>query len=320
MNNILLLGGTGFVGRATCAELVQRCGGGGATIAVPTRRLSHGDAIRSLPTVELIEADVVRDADALARVMAGRDAVVNLIAILHGHQEDFDEVHVEFPRRLAQACQAAGVRRLVHVSALGVGPDAPSWYLRSKTEGEAVLAQAGLELTVLRPSVIFGAGDRFLNLFASLQALFPLMPLAGAGSRYQPVWVHDVARAIVRCLESRDTIGQTYECVGPHVYTLADLVRLAGRVSGHPRPVLPLPMPLAQLQAALMEQAPGDPLLSRDNLRSMQVPSVATGTLPGLEALGITPASLEAVAPTYLGGAAGRTRLNPLRARAHREP
>lgn len=319
MNNILVLGGTGFVGRATCAELVQRHGGGSATIAVPTRRLAHGDAIRFLPTVELIEADVVRDPGALPRLVAGRDAVVNLIAVLHGDEARFRQLHVELPRRVAAACRDTGVRRIVHVSALGVGPGAPSLYLRSKTEGEAVLTASGLDVTILRPSVIFGAGDRFLNLFASLQALFPLMPLAGADARFQPVWVQDVAQAIVRCLEQPQTVGKVYECVGPKVYTLAELVRLAGRLAGHERPVLPLPGPLARLQALTMELLPGEPLMSRDNLLSMQVPSVAAGQSPGLEALGITPAAVEAVAPTYLGGTAGRSRLGPLRERAHRD-
>jgi NADH dehydrogenase len=319
MNNILLLGGTGFVGRTTCSELVQRHGGAGATIAVPTRRLAHGQAIVSLPTVELIEADVVRDPRALQRLVAGRDAVVNLIAVLHGDEARFRELHVELPRRLAEACRTQGVGRVVHVSALGVGPQAPSLYLRSKTEGEAVLKAAGLALTLLRPSVIFGAEDRFLNLFAQLQSVFPLVPLAGADSRYQPVWVHDVAQAIVRCLERPQTAGQTYECVGPRVYTLAELVRLAGRHAGCERPVIALPPGLAGLQARMMELMPGEPLMSRDNLRSMQVPNVATGDVPGLEALGITPSALEAVAPTYLGASVGRSRLGPLRTRAHRQ-
>jgi len=320
MNNVLILGGSGFVGRATCAELVEHAGGGGLTLCVPTRRARNGRAIRHLPGVEIVETDVGRDDAALERLVAGRDAVVNLVAILHGDARRFEQVHVELPRRLARVCHSAGVRRLVHVSALGVGPDAPSLYLRSKTAGEAVLRDAGLALTVLRPSVIFGAEDRFTNLFASLQQVFPLMPLGGAGARFQPVWVRDVARAIVRSLAQPATAGQTYECCGPGVYTLAELVRLTGRHAGCERWVLPLPGALATLQALAMELAPGEPLMSRDNLRSLQVPNVATGTLPGLAALGIEPAAIEAVLPTYLGRArGGSARLNPLRTRAHRE-
>ena len=181
-------------------------------------------------------------------------------------------------------------------------------YQRSKARGEAVLkaaATAGtLDLSVLRPSVIFGAQDKFLNVFAQLQRMFPVIPLAGADTRFQPVWVEDVAAAVMRCLQDDATIGQTFEACGPEVFTLRDLVRLAGQYAGvnqgRGRPVLGLPMTLARLQAWLMERLPGEPLMSRDNLDSMAVDNVATGTVPGLDALGITPAALAAIAPGYL--------------------
>jgi len=314
---LVVLGGTGFVGRALCARLVQRNGGGGGRIVVPTRRLAHGVALRSLPTLELVEADVHDDA-ALAAVVAGADAVVNLIAILHGSAAAFDAVHVELPRRLARACVAAGVERVVHVSALGAGSKAPSNYLRSKTQGEAVLRATALSLTLLRPSVVFGAEDRFLNLFADLQRLAPFLPLAAGGARLQPVWVDDVAAAIVACLDRHDSIGRCYELAGPQVFTLSELVRLAGRWSGHERPQVPLPAALGRLQALTMEWLPGEPLMSRDNLDSLQAPNVASGELPGLAELGIMPTALEAVAPDYLGGAPGRARLDRWRAAARR--
>ncbi len=313
MSRIVVLGGTGFVGRSVCEKLAERAGGGGALV-VPTRRFSHGQAIRHLPALELVQADV-HDEGALAKLFGGADAVVNLVAILHGSAAEFQRVHVELPRRVARACQAAGVQRLVHVSALGVGPGAPSNYLRSKTEGEAVLQGAGLALTILRPSVIFGAEDRFLNLFAQLQVLAPLLPLAGRDARFQPVWVEDVARAVAACLDRPESIGQVYEAAGPKVCTLGELVRLAGRWSGHERPQIGLPDFAARLQALTMEWLPGGPLMSRDNLDSMRVPNVASGTLPGLQALGIEPVPLEAVAPDYLGGIAGCARLDALRAR-----
>ncbi|MCU0967895.1 MAG: complex I NDUFA9 subunit family protein [Rubrivivax sp.] len=317
MRNILVLGGTGFVGRSTCERLVERSGGAGGRIVVPTRRLRHGTAIRSLPTVELVEADVHDEAH-LARLLAGIDAVVHLVAILHGSAADFERVHVELPRKLARACTATGVRRLVHVSALGVDAAAPSNYLRSKAAGEAALQAAGLDLTILRPSVIFGAEDRFLNVFAQLQSLAPFVPLAGAGSTFQPVWVEDVTRAIVTCLDRPETIGQVIECAGPTVYTLADLVRVAGRFAGHERAVVPIPESLGRLQALLMEAAPGEPLMSRDNIDSMRVPNVASGRLPGLDSLGIRAAALEAIAPGYLGPCTGRARYERWRARARR--
>ncbi|HIV69394.1 MAG TPA: complex I NDUFA9 subunit family protein [Candidatus Aquabacterium excrementipullorum] len=306
MERVVILGGTGFVGRALCEQLVERHGAGGPRLVVPTRRRERGKHLFVLPTVDVIQASVNDDA-ALARLLQGADAVVNLIAILHGNPDEFERVHVNLPQRLAQACAKAGVKRLVHVSALGVPDDpaqAPSHYLRSKAQGEQALrtAQAaGLRLTVLRPSVIFGAHDRFLNLFARLQALAPVVPLAMADARFQPVWVDDVARAVIRCLEDPATIGQTYELAGPEVLTLAELVRLAGQASGHARPVLPVPLGVGRLQAAALRLLPGEPPLSKDNLASMSVPNVASGRLPGLAELGVvTPASVRAVAPVYL--------------------
>lgn len=314
-DNILVLGGTGFVGRAVCERLAERSSSG--SITVPTRRPAHGDRVRSLPTVQVVQADVHDEAQ-LARLVARADAVIHLVAILHGSAAAFEQVHAELPRKLARACQAAGVRRLVHVSALGVGPGAPSNYLRSKTAGEAALQGAGLDLTVLRPSVIFGSEDRFLNVFAQLQALAPLLPLAGSGARFQPVWVEDVASAIVRCLDERGSIGKTYELTGPQVYSLSELVRLAGRWAGHERPQIALPAFAGRLQALAMECLPGTPLMSRDNIDSMAVPNVATGQLPGLDALGIGATPVEAVAPGYLGRRFGRARLEPWRAGAGR--
>jgi NADH dehydrogenase len=215
-----------------------------------------------------------------------------------------------------------GVQRLVHVSALGADPQGPSMYQRSKARGETLLQGAGLQLTVLRPSVIFGAEDKFLNLFADLQSVVPFIPLAGSGTRFQPVWVGDVARAVVTCLQKPDTIGQTYELCGPDVMSLGELVQRAGQWAGvnhgRGRPVIGLPMWMGWLQAAAMELAPGEPLMSRDNLASMQVDNVATGQHIGLAALGITAASAAGVAPTYLGQRGPRSRLNGWRARAGR--
>jgi NADH dehydrogenase len=315
IQRVVVLGGSGFVGRSVCARLAGRSAAG--RITVPTRRLPHASGIRHLPTLEPVVCNV-HDGHALARLVAGHDAVINLVAILHGSEREFEQVHVALPQRIAEACRAAGVKRLLHVSALGVAPDAPSLYLRSKAAGEQALQRAGLELTIFRPSVIFGEEDRFMNLFAQLQSIAPFMPLGGGDARLQPVWVEDVAGAIVDALDRPESIGQIYECAGPQVYTLAELVRLAGRFSGHERPLIPLPGAVARLQALAMELLPGTPLLSRDNLRSLTVPNVASGKLPGLEALGIKPAALEAVVPGYLGPAHGRARLERWRRVARR--
>lgn len=313
MNNILVLGGTGFIGAHVCEKLVRQ----GWNVTVPTRRRSNANHLQHLPSLTVLELDVHNEA-ALAQAAQGQDAVVNLVAILHGTPAAFDKVHVILPQKLARVCQAQQVHQLVHISALGANHQrpgsAPSEYLRSKGRGEAVLrmaaAESGMELTILRPSVVFGPEDRFLNLFARLQQTFAVMPLAGAHARFQPVWVEDVATAVVRSLEHpvgpapQEPAVRTLEACGPEVYTLADLVRLAAQLSGvnqgRGRPIVPLPDWLGRLQAWLMELVPGEPLMSRDNLDSMRVDNVATGQVPGLQALGITPSTLRPIAADYL--------------------
>lgn len=318
---VLVLGGSGFVGR----HLIEQLQRADINVTVPTRRRVNARELWPLPCVTLLEADVTQP-DVLQRIVPGHDAVVNLIATLHGSDAMFERLHVELPRQLAAACAAGGVRRVLHVSALGVSADAPSRYLRTKAAGEDVLqqaAQAGaLDLTVLRPSVIYGADDRFLNVFARLQRVFPVLAIPCPRARFQPVWVRDVAEALLRCLGNRDAIGETIELAGPDVWTLRDLVRSAGAWSGvrrgRGRPVLGLPAALGWLQALFMEWMPGRPLLSRDNLASMKVDNVASGKLPGLGALGIQPASLPAVAPTYLGVDGSIRRLDVYRQMAGR--
>ena len=301
---VLILGGSGFVGR----HVVERLQRQGVAMTVPTRRLAAARHLWSQPRVHVTVADVM-DPPTLRRLVAEHDAVVNLIAILHGSQRQFERVHVELPRLIADAAAQAGGRRLVHISALGAAADGPSRYQRSKARGEAVLGQAAqigtLDLTVLRPSVIFGAEDRFLNLFAGLQKVFPLMPLAAADARFQPVWVRDVAEAVVNGLNDDATIGQTYECCGPEVWTLRALVTAAGQwagvAGGRGRRVIGLPRALGRLQALALELLPGTPLMSRDNLDSMKLDNVCSGQAPGLQALGIDAAPLSAVGPLYLG-------------------
>lgn len=314
---VLVLGGTGFVGRQVCEQMARL----GWQITVPTRRAINAASVQSLPGVTVIEASVHKRAE-LTRLMPGHDAVVNLVAVLHGDEDRFEQIHVALPGLIAEAMRSAGIERLVHVSALGADPQGSSMYQRSKARGETVLHGAGLQLTVLRPSVIFGAEDKFLNLFADLQAVMPFMPLAGSSTRFAPVWVGDVARAIVNSLQNPASIGQTYELCGPEVMTLGELVHHAGQWAGvnhgRGRPVIGLPMWVGWLQALAMEMAPGEPLMSRDNLASMQVDNVATGLLPGLTALGIHAASAAGVAPGYLGHRGPRSRLNGWRARAGR--
>ena len=314
MNKILILGGSGFLGRSLCEQLTRRYPE--AMLVVPTRRAAHAGGLRTLPAVQILQADV-HDPAALAALARGCDAAVNLVAILHGRPADFAAAHVRLPEALALALRGAGVRRLVHVSALGVAADAPSEYLRSKAAGEAALQASGLAVTLLRPSVIFGANDRLLNLFAQLQRISPVLPLAASEARFQPVWVEDVAAAIVKTLDDPATAGRIYECAGPDVMTLSDLVRLAGRLAGCERMQIALPDGAARAQAWVLEHLPGPTLMSRDNLDSMRVPNVAGGKLPGLANLGITAASVQAVAPGYLTPGRGVARLDAWRS-SHR--
>ena len=303
MKKILILGGTGFVGAHLCEKLAQLP----CRITVVTRRRENARHLQMLPMLDVAVANELNSAS-LASLIDGHDAVINLIAILHGNEASFDKAHVQLPLELTRACQSVGQRRLIHVSSLGASLDAPSMYQRSKARGEAVLQSAGLDLSMIRPSVVFGAGDKFLNVFAKLQKVFPVIPLAGSQARFQPVWVEDVATAIVRCLEgeyAQASIGKIYEACGPDIFTLKELVQKAGLYSGinegKGRPVFGLPDALGQLQAAMMELAPGEPLMSRDNLAAMKVDNISSGQMPGLQALGIEPAALDAIAPSYLG-------------------
>lgn len=303
--NVLVIGGTGFIGSHIIAKLVDtEC-----RVTVPTRREGHASHLLLLPDVEqVVEANVHDDAT-LDRLMHGQDAVINLVGILHGqpgpagsrYGRDFARAHVELPQRIVDACVRNGVRRFLHMSALGAAHNAPSMYLRSKADGEAAATSAPeLATTIFRPSVVFGDKDRFLNMFASLQRMLPVMLLAGANARFQPVYVEDVARAFVKALQDNRTIGKVYELAGPKVYTLRELVRLAGEYSGHRRPVIGVPDAFARLQAFFLEHLPGGPLMSRDNLDSMQVDNVRTSPLAG--ELGIEWTSIEAIAPHYLSG------------------
>jgi uncharacterized protein YbjT (DUF2867 family) len=312
LSRVVVLGGSGFVGRALCRRLAAASPA--TTVVLPTRRLGHAQALAVLPGVQLRLADV-HDPAALASLLEGADAVVNLVAILHGRPADFERVHVALPRTLAAACRAAGTGQLLHVSALGVGPLACSNYLRSKTAGEALVADAAPSVSVLRPSVIFGAEDRFIRLLAALQALAPVLPLAGSDARFQPVWVEDVADAVWRLLRRRAPGVHRVEAAGPQVFTLSALARLAGQWSGHARPQIALPAGLARLQALLMEHLPGPALMSRDNIDSMQQPNVASGAEPGLDSLGLAATPIEAVMPAVLSAHEGPARLDAWRAR-----
>ena len=290
---ILVIGGSGFVGRHLCQHLAPHQ----VQITVSTRQMFR-EAPPAWPGVNWVHTPRL-EGEALEHLIRGHDVVIHLAAILHGSAAEFDALHVQLPQRLAACCAASGVRHLIHVSAIGADPDGPSMYQRSKGRGEAVLKdianQTGLPLTILQPSVIFGEDDQFMNTFARLLRYAPFVPLAGAQTRFQPVWVEDVAQALTLLALAPAQGVSVYEACGPEVFTLAELVRHAGRWSGCERPVLALPHELGKLQALLMECLPGKTLMSRDNVDSMRVDNVATGRWPGLQALGIQAAALDQV-------------------------
>lgn len=310
---VCVLGGTGFVGRALAAELAR----GGVAMRLLTRDPAAAGALTVLPTARLVAADV-HDESQLARHFEGVDAVVNLVGILHETRgATFERCHAELPAKVARACEAAGVGHLVHMSAMAVAEDGPSEYLRSKGRGERAVRDLCRRTpwTIFRPSVIFGEDDAFLNLFATLVRFAPLVPLAGSGARFQPVWVKDVAACFARALGDARCFGGDWDLGGPRVYTLAELVRYVGEVTGHPRAVLPLPMAVGRLQALVLERLPGK-LMTRDNLRSMAVDNVSRTDFPAF--LGVQPSPLESVVPGWLGRNAQESRFAPYRDRAGR--
>jgi NADH dehydrogenase len=300
---ILAIGGAGFIGRQVVGRLVAQ----GHVVHVPTRQFQHGRELLVHPTVTVMQADIHDDAT-LERLVAGCDIVMNFVGILHSREGqpygvDFDRAHVQLPRRIAQACRTHQVKRFIHLSALGADLQGPSGYLRSKAAGEQAIrniyaAQGVGDFTIFRPSVVFGPEDKFMNMFAQLARFLFVLPIAGASAKMQPVYVGDVASAVMNVLNLPAAAHQTYDLAGPRTYTLGELVKLAALWSGHPRVVVELPMALGRLQARVFECMPGDPLLSRDNLLSLSVDNVSTEPMSADLNLVVTP--LESVAPIYL--------------------
>ncbi|WP_150428376.1 complex I NDUFA9 subunit family protein [Dechloromonas sp. CZR5] len=318
IKKVLLLGGSGFIGTYIANRLSQR----GIEVTIPTRRRERSKALIIQPGVEMPEADINCE-KTLTELMRGHDAVINLVGILHSrdvvlpYSRDFAEAHVELPKKIIAACKANGVRRLVHMSALNADSNGPSEYLRSKGDGEAVVlaAQGELDITVFRPSVIFGLGDSFLSMFANILKKVPFFPLGFGHARFQPVWAADVADAFVDSLSDVNTYGQAYELAGPKVYTLRELVDYAKELTGSSATIVPLSEGWAYLQAGLMWLAPS-PMLSPDNLRSMQKDSVCEGAAKA--PANWHPTALEAIAPTYIALNTPKGKLDSFRYRAGR--
>jgi NADH dehydrogenase len=295
LKKICVLGGSGFVGSAIVAKLDAA----GYQVTVLTRRRETAKHLFLLPNVNVVECDVL-DYHALNAVLRGVDAVINLIGILHQSRRlSFNTVHHLLPAQLAKICADLGIKRLIQMSSLRADENAPSQYLRSKAAGETALKalQDKINITIFKPSIIFGRGDQFTNLFATLIKLLPVVLLAKPNAKFQPIWVEDVASCFVNSLENSDTYGQTYELAGPKVYTFRELLQQIMVVLAVKRTIIGLNSTLSYLQALIMEFLPVK-LMSRDNIKSMEVDSVSQHPLPAI--LAVEPSALEAVLPEYL--------------------
>ena len=296
--DILLIGGNGFVGRVLAAKLQAA----GYSVLLPTRHLAAARDLRILPKVYLEDADV-HQFDELQNLCArinANGAVINLVGVLHDKPANpygkiFRTAHVELPKNIITAMQMYGLKRYLHMSALGADANGPSMYQRSKGDGELAVKASGLDWTIFRPSVIFGPQDQFINLFSNLTKWLPALPLANCAARFQPVSVEDVVEAFIKSLKMPQTIHQSYDLVGPTVYTMKEIVAFAARKAVSSCAIIPVPAFVGYLQALAFEFLPVPTLMSRDNIASMQVPNIlpvnAVDALP--EIFGISRRSLE---------------------------
>ncbi len=303
-----VFGGAGFIGR----HVVQRLARQGFTVRIAGRDTEKAGRQRPLGDVGQIVpvAASVTDDASVVRAVAGADVVVNLVGILFERKKgDFRRIHTEGAGRVARQAAAAGVQRLVHISALGADAASPSLYARTKGEGEAAVREAFPAATILRPSVVFGPDDQFFNRFAGLAALLPVMPVIEGGTRFQPVYVGDVADAVMTAIAQEEARGRIYELGGPRVMTMREVLEFVLEQTQRRRPLMPLPHGLVALQARLGEWLPNPPL-TRDQLLLLSRDNVVGAEAAGLAALGIVPKAAEAIAPSYLA------RFRPVRRRS----
>jgi uncharacterized protein YbjT (DUF2867 family) len=299
IRNVTVFGASGFIGR----HLVQRLARRGLRVKAAGRRPQNTQFLTQMGDVGQIApigVDITRDASVAAAV-ANADAVVNLVGILYGSRQRFEAIHVAGAERVALAARRAGVQRLVHVSAIGGDAISPSAYARTKALGEGAVRTVMPDATVVRPSVVFGPEDDFFNRFAAMARIAPVLPLFGGGTtRYQPVYVGNVADAIVKGLTESDTAGQTYELGGPRIYTFAELMDLVLAVTERKRCLVKLPFWVADLIGTFAGLVPGRPPLTRDQAKLLRRDNVAASGLPGLAELGIDPTACDVILPTYL--------------------
>lgn len=296
---ITVFGGTGFIGRHVVRNLASR----GNRVRVAVRHPEQGLFLKTLGEVGQIDlaAANLRDPESVARAVEGANAVVNCVGILfQSGRQRFAQIHGEGAGLVARAAAAAGATAMVHVSAIGADAKSPAAYARTKAAGEAAVRAAFPRAAILRPSVVFGPDDQFFNRFAALARISPVLPLIGGGkTRFQPVYVGDVAAAIVAALDDPAAAGKVFELGGPRAYSFRDLMRMVLRETGRRRLLLPLPFALAMIQGLFFELLPTPPL-TRDQVRLLRRDNVADPGKPGLRELGIEPTPVEGMVETYL--------------------
>jgi NADH dehydrogenase len=294
-----VFGGSGFIGR----YIVQRLARRGWLVRVAIRRPDEALFLKPMGDVGQITpvATNIRHERSVSAALEGADAAINLVGILYEHgAQRFDAVHAEGPRRLARAAKIAGVEQFLHVSALGADPASPSAYARSKAAGEIQVLDQFPTATILRPSIVFGPEDDFFNRFAKMAQIFPALPLIGGGqTRFQPVYVGDVADAAMAAIENPEAQGRIYELAGPKAYSFRELMEILLAQIGRRRLLLPIPMSVARFQASILQLLPQPPL-TIDQLRQLERDNVPSGQFVGLKDLGIEPEGLEAILPSYL--------------------
>tara|TARA_R110002126_G_scaffold10841_2_gene49503 strand:+ start:21394 stop:22341 length:948 start_codon:yes stop_codon:yes gene_type:complete len=292
---ICIFGGGGFVGRYVAQALLER----GARLRIAERNIKNAMHIKPLGNLgqtQFVSADVTRG-DSVTRAVRGCDAVVNLVGVLKG---DFERVHVEGARNVAEAAAAAGCRSLLHLSAIGADSDSPSRYGRSKGDGEKAVLQAFPDAIILRPSIIFGREDQFINRFAGMIAMLPVVPIIGGDTRFQPIFVGDVADVAARALSQPELYaGQTFELGGPEILSMGDINRRIARMTGRDRTFVDVPDVAASLMARVLGPLPGAPITA-DQYRMLQKDNVVATGAKGIDAFGVSPTPLAAVAPGWM--------------------
>ena len=292
---ICIFGGGGFVGRYIAQALLER----GARLRIAERSIKNAMHIKPLGNLgqtQFVSADVTRK-DSVARAVHGCEAVINLVGVLKG---DFERVHVEGARNVAEGAAAAGCRALLHLSAIGADSESPSRYGRSKGDGEKAVLQAFPDAIILRPSIIFGREDQFINRFAAMISMLPIVPVIGADTKFQPIFVGDVADVAARALSQPELYaGQTFELGGPEILSMGEINRRIAQMTGRKRTFVDVPDVAASLMASVLGPLPGAPITA-DQFRMLQKDNVVASGAKGLDAFGVSPTPLAAVAPGWM--------------------